>query len=111
MSRTRTAGRTTALELQELFRRPRYNEVTSGAARIKKSRKHMLVTPRRNQILNLIRAGKSRAQIAAELRLGLYTVRDHIRLLQRAGLVKSGDPYSIDWERARRSQLGERLPI
>lgn len=51
--------------------------------------KSLIMTPRRLEILRLIAAGNNQAQISSMLNLNFYTVRDHIRLLRRAGLIGS----------------------
>jgi PAS domain S-box-containing protein len=40
---------------------------------------HPHLTPRQNQVLHLLAAGRSTSQIAAELHLSIDTVRNHIR--------------------------------
>lgn len=48
-----------------------------------------MLSTRKREIMELIEAGKSRAQIAVELRLGIWTIKDHLKELRMSGLTEN----------------------
>ncbi len=69
------------------------------------------MTPRRMQILKL--ADKSRREIAKSLGISMDTVRDHMRVLKMAGVLKSAKHDGVSTKRTtrRKPKVGQIIKV
>lgn len=76
-----------------------------------KKRGVFILTPRRMEIIRLIDRKMSKRAIAKQLGIDDYTVRDHLRVLRRIGIVGVGDPDGRRKVDRRRLSVGRRITV